>query len=549
MAMRLNNEDQILDEDVRKRIIEEIEGAENVRRRSEAYRWHEIWKNKSKEFVRELLSLMLDFSTVAEMEYTISNISIAKKIVDKLAKVYANGVTRKYEQDSDTEALNCLEDKLEINTQMKTSNKLLKLLRNAVLYIKPVMFIDKLGERKWRPAWVPMSSHLYDVVEMENDRTKPMVFILSNFERSAVTLGLGHGRVPDLAARHRIGSNPSFKGDGIDQKIADKKEDANEAGEQKKVYIWWTDKYHFTTLGAEIIDPVTKEPVKLVADELLEFVENPINMKPFVDLHIDQEGHYWAEGGEDLIDGDLLINTLISNHNHIGVTQGFGQLVLTGKNLPNSVKLGPNKIIGLPTDDDGIKTDAKFITASPPLDALARQVEMYVALLLTTNNLSTNGVQSRLEGGMAFPSGIAMALDKAESLEDVNDQREIFLKAEKKAFKITAAWIQSFDEDNELDENFADCKIPLDIQPTTEFNDAMIIMSEKEKLENLKIRQDLGINREIELIMKDRGITEKDAEKILLLVTEERLKKMVEMMGQQEQEGENNGNQDNEDDS
>jgi len=535
MAMRLNNQDQILDEEVRKRIIDDIEGAENQRRKSLAYKWHEIWKNKSKDFVRELLVLMLDAATVREMEYTISNLSIAKKIVDKLAKVYANGVTRKYESEGDTKSLNCLEDKLEINTQMKTSNKLLKLLRNAVLYIKPVMFFDKEGEKKWRPSWVPMSSHLYDVVEMENDRTKPMVVILSNFERSALTLGLGQASVPTLAAQHRITSNPSFKGDGIDQTIADKKEDETETGEQKKPYVWWADKYHFTTLGSEVVDPNTMMPPLLKDGEsLVDFMLNPIEMKPFVDLHIDQEGHYWAEGGEDLIDGDLLINTLISNHNHIGVTQGFGQLVVMGKDLPSGIKLGPNKLIGLPTDDEGNKTDAKFITADPPLDQLARQVEMYVALLLTTNNLSTSGVQSKLDGGMAFPSGIAMALDKAESLEDITDQREIFRKAEKKAFKITAAWIQSFDEDNELDENFADCKIPLDEQPTTEFNDAMIIMSEKEKLENLKMRQDLGINLEIELIMKDRGITEIEAAKILLKITAERLKKMAEMMGQEE---------------
>lgn len=536
--MRLKSEDEILKDDVRKKIIEEIEGTENKRRRSRAYKWHEIWKNKSKRFVRDLLARFLDMDTVQEMEYSLSNISIARKIVDKLAKVYANGVIRKFDDPVNTEALACLEDKLEINMQMKTANKLLKLLRNAVLYIKPVMFLDKEGNQKWRPAWVPMSSHLYDVIEMENDRTKPMVFILSNFERSEFDAFVGGDRVGELAAQHKISSNTSaFPGDGIDQKIADKKEDEGETN-KGRVYIWWTDKYHFTTKGSEIIDPETGlPPLFKDGQNINDFILNPIGQKPFVDLHIDQEGHYWAEGGDDLIDGDLLVNSMLSNYHHIGVTQGYGQLVLMGTNLPNTIKLGPNKTINLSTTGEeggnASKTEAKFITADPPLDALSRQVEMYVALLLTTNNLSTSGVQSKLSGGIMAPSGIAIALDKSESLEDVKDQRDIFLKGEKRAFKITAEWLQFFDEENILADGFAECKIPLDQSPSIEFQDAQTIMSEKEKLENLKLRKDLGINRAVELIMKDRGVSEEEAQKILLELTKERIEKMAEMMGRE----------------
>lgn len=532
--MRLKSEDEILNAETRKRIIEEIEGAENVHRRSQAFKWHEIWKNKSKQYVRALLHRMLDQSTVHEMEYTLSNISITKKIIDKLAKVYSNGVERKYDGPEDTKRLATLEEKLEINMHMKTSNKLLKLMKNATVYIKPVSFIDKNGERKWRPAWVPMSTHLYDVIEMENDRTKPMVYILSNFERSEVASTINDQAVPELAASHMISSSTSH-GDGIDQKIADRKEDAGEGGE-KKVYIWWTDSYHMTTLGIEAVNPETMNPLEGGADGVInpDLVRNPIEIKPFIDLHIDQEGHYWAEGGEDLIDGDLLINTMISNVNHIGVTQGYGQLVMIGDNLPQSVKLGPNKTINLPTggeDGEAGQTSAEFITADPPLDGLSRLIEMYTALLLTTNNLSTTGVQARLSGGIEASSGVALALDKAESLEDVKDQRDIFLKAEKTGFKITAEWIQFFDQEGELDEDFAECKIPIDEAPKTEFGDAMIIQSDKEKLENLSLRKTLGINRAVELIMKDRGLTEPDAEKILAEIIKEQAENLIALRG------------------
>ena len=530
--MRIKTQDEILDPTVRKRLIEEIEGAENVSRKSIAFKRWSIWKNKSKVFVRQLLGNFLDESTVKEMEYSISNISIAKKIVDKLAKVYCNGVHRTYGEDEADKALSCVEDKLEINLQMKTANKLLKLLRNAVLYIKPVESVDNDGEVMRSPSIIPMSSHLYDVVEMHSDRTKPMVFILSNFDLDASSLGISSRNISELAAKHDATSTP-LSGDGIDQTIADKKEDTDEGLEQKKVYVWWTDKYHFTTLGSEVVDPSTMVVFQVQEGEALgELVLNPIEEMPFVDLHIDQEGTYWAEGGDDLIDGDLLVNSMLSNAHHIGITQGFGQLVMIGKDLPSAVKLGPNKTILLPTDDEAGQTSAEYITANPPLDALAKQVEMYVALLLTTNNLSTSGVQAALSGGQMAASGIALAIDKSDSLEDVKDQRDIFVRAEKGVLRKIAKWLQYFDEQEELDPEFKDCKIPHDKSPTTDFADAQILVTEAEKLANLKLREELGINTAVELIMKDRGINEAEANNVLIKITADSVLRLATMRGE-----------------
>ena len=59
---------------------------------------------------------------------------------------------------------------------------------------------------------------------------------------------------------------------------------------------------------------------------------------------------------------------------------------------------------------------------------------MYIALYLTTNNLSTSGVSTQLSGGNTLPSGVALILDKAESLEDVQDQRQVFIDKEPDIF-------------------------------------------------------------------------------------------------------------------
>lgn len=529
--MRIKSEEDILNEAIRKQIITEIEAGENQARKAEAYRRYEIWKDRTKDYVRDRLSKYLDPSTVAEMEYALSNISICKKIVGKLAKVYANGVERKFEKDEDTKKLELLDKKLSATAQMKTVNRHLKLQRNALLYIKPVMWKTSEDVEKWKPSWIPMSPFLYDVVEQDSDRTKPLCFILSNYDKPKILSSEVAADNGTSVPHKPNGIAPLHRGNSRDELIADKKEDEG-ANESTKIYIWWTDKYHFTTKGSQIVDPSTHEPFEVGEEK--EAILNPIEEKPFIDMHIDQEGHYWAEGGEDLIDGAILINSLLSNSHHIGHTQGYGQLVLTGPKLPSTIKLGPNKSINLEqASTDEPTPSAEFITASPPLAELQQQIEMYLALLLTTNDLSTTGIASNLSGGVLAPSGIALAIDKAESLEDIKDQREIFSNAERPAWRITAKWLQYFNEQNELDEDFEDLVIPVEGELSVEFKDAQIIMSESEKLEGLNKRKDLGINTMIELIQKDRGCTEDEAKKILKSITEEALERAEKAMANQ----------------
>ena len=234
-----------------------------------------------------------------------------------------------------------------------------------------------------------------------------------------------------------------------------------------------------------------------------------------------------------MVDGGILINSLLTNAHHVGVTQGFGQLVLTGRDLPSTISTGPNKVINLPQEDaEAPAPTAQYITSSPPLDALRSQVETYLALLLTTNNLSTSALNASLEGGMSAASGIALIIDKAESLEDVKDQREIFADKEPQAIRKTALWLEHFNETGQLDSSLDECIIPSEEEVQVEFKDPQVIMSEAEKIADLQARQSLGLNTKIELIMKDRGVPREEAEEILLEIEGEKLKEMLRMMGE-----------------
>ncbi len=544
--MRLKREADILDESTRKAIIKEICGPENQQRKDSAYKRYDIFKDQTKYYVIDELHKQFDQETVKEMSYAISNVSLGRKIIEKLSKVYTNGATRKVEEtsqgavkegDTNTEdATNQIEDFVkatDFETQMKKNNQFLKLQKNTLVYPKPCPEEQPDGSYKYQIKIEVLNPYLYDVIENPYDREKPMCVILSDYSKqSMMKYTTGDASTVDRGPAKPPAS--SAPGDGTDQIIADSPADAKL--EDQRVFIWWTKNYHFTTnVKGEIVD-----------SEYNPTGQNPILMLPFVSFNIGQDGQYWAKGGDDLVDAAVLVNSMITNVLNVGVMQGYGQFWMTGKNLPKNIKVGPTRSICLEYEKDEDPTPALgFATASPQLQELQNLIEMYVALTLTTNNLSTKGVSTKLAGGQDFPSGIAMVIDGAESIEDINEQRQIFIDKEPKIWEICRAWMDAYSKF--LLPPFDAIKLPKgDI--VTVFNDQNIIMSESEKLDNLKKRQDLGINTELELIMKDRPeLSEEQAKAKLKDILENKMKRQAEAMQNAADMANNNPNAANND--
>lgn len=513
--MRIKFENEILNIETRKKIIEEIEGSENRARKAESYKRAQCYKDETSNYVVENLISQFDLETVQEMRYAISNLSIARKIIDKLARVYSAGANRALEGDENTKKIQELARRLCLQSEMKRTNRILKLQRNCAFYVKPCPQYNAAGAvESWKIKPEVLHPYLYDVVEDYNDRTQPLVFVLSNYKPE-----------PSLADQFNLVGRPTVtgailgqtsSGDGIDQKIADNP--ADEASE-KKTYVFWSKNYHFTcdSTGAILQDPGNEQN------------KNPFGVSLLINFAIDQDGSFWAKGGKDLIDGAVLINSLVSHINHVGVVQGYGQFYATGENLPRSFKVGPTKaIIAEYKKDEQAEPKFGFLNANPQLDSLRGLVEMYIALLLTTNNLSTSGVASQLSGGQDLASGIALAIDKAESLEDVQDQRQIFIDKEPEIFEAINAIIEIYG--NQLDEEMRALVLPKDFKKSfsLKFHDAQTIMSEKEKLENLKLRQELGLDTMISLLMKDDpSLTQDQAEEKLKKLLEDKIKERM----------------------
>lgn len=514
--MRLKKQEEILNIEVRQKIIAEILAGENQQRKANCYKRYLCFKDQTSDFVEEQLRKQFDEDTINEMRYCISNISIVRKVIDKLARVYSNGVTRSIDGDEkSTENLNELSKLLNFNTEIKKANKFLKLQKNLAMYVKPCLEIGLDGSEKYTVKVEPMNPYLYDVVEDFYDRTKPLCYVLSDFQYSPHLYVLGDSAFAGRSGSATIKESP-LMGNNKDEMIADTPSDA-----KLGKYIWWSGSYHFTT----------DEKGNITSQQ----VENPINMLPIINFALEQDGQFWAIGGDDLIDGAISANSMLSNIKHVSVTQGYGQFFMFGKKLPRNLKVGPTKAILMEYEDGDPKPELGFATANPQIDSMKALVESDVALLLTTNNLSTSAVSASLGSNSDPASGIAMMLDKSESREDVQDQQQIFIDKEPKIWSVINAWLLAYGDN--LCEELKGLSLPLDLEEnfSIKFNDATVIQSEAEKIANLKARKELGLNTMIELIMMDNpDLSPQEAEERLSKLEEQ--KEVIEENPEQDEE-------------
>jgi len=523
--MKFNDEKMILDKHVRLKLIEDIEGSENISRKMEALKRYEILKDRIKKYILKNLKLELDSETVQDMASRIATINIYKKVVGKKARVYRTIPKREATEGIDQGTLDTFIDKLSLNVKMKKANRYLEAMMNTDVFVRPIKNVNELtaaGNAKYSYRVDPMPTHKYDVIEDANDPEQAMGYLLSPFSDPTP------GTDDDPQNRTKTGIVGNFRdGDGKDQMIADSPSDT------KKEYVWWGNRYHLTFNEKGEIDKNKS------GDNML----NPIGVIPFESLAKDRDGAFWALGGEDLIEGSILINTILSDIYYIAKMHGTGLFYIFGKGVPKSYKVGPNQAITMDVQDGDPTPSIGFANANPQLSEHKDLIEQYLAILLTTNDLEVGSVQGSL-GGSSVTSGIQDIIQKSEPMGNVEDDQEIFRIAEPRIVKKAAKWHNLYLSKGLLVDDLAEIgKIPDKFDYSIKFGAVQQFINEKEKLEVIEKRLDLGLDTMIDALMLDNpDLSEDEAEQKLKKILEHKVEKAKEAM-------ENMINADNEDES
>lgn len=536
MKYKLRNEDRLLDQNFRKQIIQEIKGSENVQRKNEALRAYEMFKGRTKKWVIELLSREFEPETVAQMENRSTNYPVLKKVVKKLAQTYTAGVDRKVDTEGEgenTEAQSAVDDiakAVDLDSVQEKTDKFFELFLNVLVQVVPVVEIEE-GEEKYRLDLRVLAPHFFDVIPDADDPTKPRCVILTDFvERNAQAVQQvstrADGRLPGVV------SNFS-SGDGQQQTIAEPNGDDD--GRQKREFIFWSQKYHFTC----------DEQGRILPEQSGEGNLNPIGRLPFVHYAGDQDGQFFAEGWQDRVDGALHINVVATDMFCIAMVQGWGQPVLVGEKLPEKVVGGPHRAIVLKAKEGSPEPKFYYESSNPPLDQWLSIIEMDVALYLSNNDLSPSTVSSKLDA-KNLASGIAMLIERSESTQDIQQKQKMFVRGENETFQLIQLWRDALGE-TQCDELKALPTLNLENEVMLTFRESKPVVSEQEHVKTLSDRKTLGLNTLKDLIKRDNpGMSDEQADQKLTEIMDERTKfrEMFALPGQDPNAGEGDGSGD-----
>lgn len=525
--MKLRDENQILDKDFRFKVIEEITGRENIMRKQKHLRAHEMYKDKIKKWVVNQLSQEFSEDTVIQMLNRAANVSILKKVVNKLARAYSDGVDRavykktaetktpvespdqeRVKDEASTAIVQELTEALYMNHQMKLVDRYLYPHRNALLMVLPEKNTRESTpeSEKYDLCARVLSPHLYDVIPDAYNEERAKVLILTDFVEQSSATG--------PSTTYEDGKTPKTRiilddGDRKEQLIANAPSDR---GTENRTFIWWSDNYHFTTNGkGEIIPEVSPQDGA-----------NPIGRIPGVFFAVDQDGSFWAEGGDDLVDGALMINIELTDLYVIKNVQGWGQPVLIAGQIDKDYKGGPHRLLKLKAEKGDPEPKFEYVSSNPPLDQHMRSIEMSAALYLSTNNLAPSNISGKLDAN-TFPSGIAQMVENAQSTEPVIDRQKYFKDKEPEVWEVVSLWQKRYFASQNLTREYMEIGLLQESDVEVTFHTPKPVITEAEHLANLKLRKDLGINTMIDLIKMDNPeLTDAQAEERLGQINQEK---------------------------
>lgn len=487
--MKISDEKSILDKSFRLAVIQEIESPENINRKQEAKRRYDCYKDFTKFYVADRIKKEMGEETLKIVMNRLSNISICRKITNKKAQVYKDGVVRTAYNTDGTKneiaqkQIDSLYSLMKINGTMKKTNKWNELQKNSSNYIMPYL-CPQSGKYKLKVN--ALSPFLYDVIEDSINPEMPLVYIFSYFSNEKSNLV----STDDVHTSLTYSESNFRTGNLKDELIADSPDDQ---GLPQKKFVWWSYNHHFTTDDTgEIIQGLQEENL-----------ENKFHLLPTVDFSRYQDGHYWAVGGDDIADGSILFNLLMTDLYYSQMFQGFGYFYAYGKNIPQDFIMSPRKGLVINMEEGDPTPGVGFANSGNSIDSNMKMIEQTLATLLSTNDLEPGTIQGTLSATNA-ESGIQEIIKRSVNTDDIEDQQQIYKDGEFEQYKVISRIFNYYYDNQLLTPEFMEIgRLDESIKLVIRFPKPQQYLSEKDKLDVIEKRKQIGLDSELDSIMRD----------------------------------------------
>lgn len=473
---------------------------ENKYRKNESLMRYEIYKSRQHPFVLE--KIRHDLGQAAALKSrVISSINLTKKIINEMARVYLNEPSRTFTNlnDDQIKHVNLIYEKAKANLKLKKANRVYKLQSQSTLQVVP-----KDGIIEFRVLY----PHHYDVIPMMNDPEQAACYIISSYDKKQLFLNI----TKDINAQSlNPVTNRGYVSDRINQEIADADD-----YQGMKLFYWWTKDYNFITDDKGMMVDKEGNPLGNVAAK---DIANPIGMLPFIDIASDKDFEFFVRGDNSVTDFSLDFSSIISDVSEVNRMQGFAQAIITSQEEPKDLKIGPRNYtwLKLPANaENGERPSFSFASPNPDLNASLAMLQSFISFFLTSLGQSPKTINS-MGSADDFTSGVDRFLSMLDKFEASKDDVDMFKLVEKKAYELIIKWnnLLSNVTDNGFIPELAGVMIPEDSEIDVKFNGPEVSTTEKEKLDVIQQKRELGMMSRVEAVMLDRGIDEPAAQKII----------------------------------
>jgi hypothetical protein len=466
--------DYTLTSDLVQTLMKEVESAENIRRKRIAYDSEQIRTGLLKQYVEKRIQQMYP-KTFAM--YTITDYSILKKVIDKKSKAYNEAPVRKIsgaENESSSQIYQEIVSKNNLNQAMKEFDYQYNQHKHALM----ACFMDRLPGPVASPQlfwkFYTLAPYEYDVVKDMDGKVK--VVILS-YPDSFVT---------------------GVRGDGYNSLIAESGK--GDEGYRPRFYSIWTEKEH-----AMIKVQGSSENKGRLTIEFLPPAEgsdgtNPYGVLPFVYAPMDYDNNYPNPSPLPMqtVEFNALMSVYLTSANmQVGVLKisrpEKQKLTISSHSLYTAIEAPQSS---RPEDKP---TDVQFISPQPNMSGHKEAIATYLTTILDEQGISGNSV---VNPNQEFNSGLDRLLAQADVQGIIEENQTLYSRVEQAIYNIVRMQLVSQGQPILPEEGFSII-----------YRKPKVMVSDSEKLQNLKTMKELGLWHDYELIqMYDPNLSTEEAQ-------------------------------------
>lgn len=463
--------DYTLTPELVERLIKEVESAENIRRKKIAWDSEQIRTGLLKDYVQKRIKQM--YPKTHEM-YTVTDYSVLKKVVDKKSKAYNESPIRKVVGDENkisSEIYQEITKRNSLNQAMKEFDYQYNQHKHALI----ACFMDRVPSVESKLFWkfYALAPYEYDVVKDMDGKVK--VVILS-YPDSYVT---------------------GMRGDGYNSLIAE----SGKADEsvRPRTYALWTDTEHIMIKVQGSNSKRSRLLIEFMPPTPDSTGVNPYGVLPFVYAPMDYDNNYPNPSPLPMqtVEFNALMSVYLTSANmQVGVlkiTRPEKQKLTIGSHSLYTAIEAPQS--SRPEDRP---TDVQFISPQPNMTGHKEAISTYLTTILDEQGITGNAV---ISPNQEFSSGLDRLLSQADVQSIIEENQALYERVESEIYRIVRLQMNSVGQRMLPEEGFS-----------IVYRKPRVMVSDSEKLQNLKTMKELGLWHDYELIqMFDPNLTTDEA--------------------------------------